>query len=465
MLSFALARARKVTARPADMYKSYNRVKASTKPSKTVEDPFAAPSAAAPVASTSRKPAHPPAMMSNDAFTTPKKPKLNGAMDVDEDEKPKANGVTYEHANSPARLRELITKATFSPQRSSANPLSPLKRSLLDKQCQDSPRTKARKWLGGSLGQTPKRSRSHTQSGESREVSMEPAMQETMEVSPVKPGANGRDFQPLFDDAPAAPSLVQSKLVFGKRTAADRTSAPPTMAPAPAPIRKPVKRPSESKSNGLAVRPPKRAKSAEPPPPAEAAMQPPPVASTSAPIVPKMFDADEEDEPPSLTLPKRRRRHRSPREQMDEDGEADGEGSDSSSIEERPTFRARFPETAEETKEDSPPEIIDPHFDDHADLVSALSLRASPNRKHRQAVAARKARLFAEVLHEPSAKAEARLGRAAGLEELAGLNEEGVGGSDEEGAEEGDDDDWASEPEGWKELGGVEMDGLGEELE
>jgi hypothetical protein len=441
----------------ADMYKSYNRVKASMKASTPIEDPFAA-SSSAPVASTSRSSTSQvvPAQAAANAYATPKKAAATSRMDLDDAAKVNGHvhGVTYEHANSPARLRQLISKATVSPQRAKSKPLSPIKRAkpLLDGQ-QDSPRTKARKWLGGSSGLTPKRPRPALLSARSssRGPSIEPEVEHAMETSPVKPGPNGRAFESIFDDAPAT-TLSQSKLVFGKKPTP--TIVAPEAAPAmsaPAPMRK---RPSDGKANGLAVRPAKRAKSVEPGDDAETAMAMDPPAAPA--VLPKLFDADEADEPAAPPSPARRRRHRS-RAPDESDG---SEGN--SDLDERPFRHPRDADVVEPVDEDIEPEVLD---DEHADLVSTLSLRASPTRKHRLAVAARKARLFAEVLNEPSVRAGKRLGHAAGLEELADLNEEGVGGSGDEAEEEGEDDDWASEPEGWKELGGVEMDGLGETLE
>lgn len=104
-----------------------------------------------------------------------------------------------------------------------------------------------------------------------------------------------------------------------------------------------------------------------------------------------------------------------------------------------------------------------------SNLVSLLSLHNSPTKKHRRHVARTKELLYKQVLQEPSLKGAP----AAGLLELAQEQEDrnvlnggwastADGGEvgDDEGDSSGADDDWASEPEGWKDLGGQDLTGL-----
>lgn len=117
----------------------------------------------------------------------------------------------------------------------------------------------------------------------------------------------------------------------------------------------------------------------------------------------------------------------------------------------------------------------EPTTDMPAHLVSLLSLNGSPNKKHRREVARTKEQLYKRVLQEPSLQAPA----ASGLLELAqehdGESESTAGGwtgggggdgdDEAEGPEgSGEDDDWESEPEGWKELGGEDLMGLDDDL-
>lgn len=108
-----------------------------------------------------------------------------------------------------------------------------------------------------------------------------------------------------------------------------------------------------------------------------------------------------------------------------------------------------------------------------AHLVSLLSLQTSPNKKHRREIARTKYKLYKQVLQEPSCRAAP----AAGLLELAQENEdkaastgwstaaEGGNLGDDEGQLSGADDDWESEPEGWKELGGMDLAGFENDLD
>lgn len=110
-----------------------------------------------------------------------------------------------------------------------------------------------------------------------------------------------------------------------------------------------------------------------------------------------------------------------------------------------------------------------------ANLLELLSLRSSPVKKRLNKLHAKRDQTFKALLQEPTyVLARKREQEAKGLEDLA---DEAEGedaayeeqSDDEQGAQsrrsranevEGSDDDWDSDPEGWKDLGDGEMDDL-----
>lgn len=88
-----------------------------------------------------------------------------------------------------------------------------------------------------------------------------------------------------------------------------------------------------------------------------------------------------------------------------------------------------------------------------SDLVSMLSLRSSPLKKTSMLREKDRDLRVKRLLQEPSVTGPKKKG-------LADLDDEVQSGSDDQrGGEEGSDDDWASDAEGWKDLGDGAMDG------
>lgn len=100
------------------------------------------------------------------------------------------------------------------------------------------------------------------------------------------------------------------------------------------------------------------------------------------------------------------------------------------------------------------PRTLDATIDLDTDLAAILSLRSSPIKKTAQKREKERDKRVKELLMDPGSKKEAK-----GLMDLA----EAAGSEgEEEQAAEGSDDDWASDAEGWKDLGDGEMEGYEE---
>jgi hypothetical protein len=396
----------------AAKYKQYNskhKPASAAKDAKEPSDPFAAPA---------RGPQTPV-----DEFKLPIKASSKPAI---------------EYAASPSRLHSMISARSLVGSPNKKTLFSPAK-------ARDTPRTKARKWLGGVDQATALDWKQPMQSTSREAID---AMDEDDDASPVKP-TNGKAFRPLFDSEPAP------KLSFGKDAFKPQLPAEPRasrtnmitdlMAPRPgdaAAFEAEKKRVLDEGDAEIDQPKAKRAK--------KAATKRKGKGKKKA-DEPESMDEDDDEELLEVDGQQMQRRayqpyanaRRPPKEQQ-------GSEDDFSDLDE--PYEPALP--ADAAPSAVPMESPTAHVPSH--LVSLLSLEASPIKKHRLQVQSRKTELANRVLLEPSIVRGSK--PKGGLDELEDDLEEGSDALDEE---EGDDD-WESEPEGWKTLGGEDLIGLDE---
>lgn len=440
------------------------------------DDPFAAPSASNSSASkpkVAKKPESP--QLAPNIFITPKKGSAPKAV----------NGTTFEYAPSPSKLRDMIAShaGIASPNArppSVAARLSPVKGSNPFARPADTPRTKARKWLSGSVPVSPAKAaeasnwkKAFTAGAAEMEEDaksvlgkavnavrsdapelveeMDTVMDDGLGPSPVK-AINGkvRSFRALFDEPkPVEPALKQFKLTFGKDT-----FLPPS-APA-----NPKKR-QASVAQSVSFVDPKTTEAQPAPRKAKKPRLSKPKASTS--------QIEEDDEEEHIARP------HVPTEDggyMIELEDAEGNYRPIKIGSHKPwgSKKSRTTEEGEEDEWEWDDEYVPASFpgqDPTRDvemieedrglpehLAQLLSLGASPTKKHRHALANQKRLLVQQVLQEPSLH---KRDKAEGLQDLEDEEEQQSENEEErdERLEElpSDDDDWDSDPEGWKGLG------------
>lgn len=113
------------------------------------------------------------------------------------------------------------------------------------------------------------------------------------------------------------------------------------------------------------------------------------------------------------------------------------------------------PAQSADTSADMDPASMDSHLLP-TDLVSSLSLRSSPHKKHQQREREREKQVK-DLLRNPRDKAR----KITGMLDLAVEEEENATCGDDDDLD--GDDDWDSDPEGWKEEGDGVMDDYGKE--